>query len=336
VTSRQVVWTDPKVLELAKNCVPVADQFDHLEAGTDFESRFLQKVKKQSHPDNYSYQGIYVAAPNGALMAGSHEAIHDARKAEKLIRQGLEKWKKLSPADRLLSKEVFAKAVAERGDRGRQRQYPEDGLVLRLFCRDLPGSPGSAAHKNAWNSDFVWFREEEALALVPSKPTRGSKHAVPRALVERLARFHLVDAVRGSEFPYPKDAVEEASLTAEVAAVTADRVSLRFEGATRTSQTGKFFTQNTIGTAWKAPEVQNRGFDAKLLGHAVYDRKRQKFVSFEMVAAGDRWGASSENGRVCDGEICMQRAPMGVVLELAGDSPADRVPPVHLRRYDWK
>ena len=116
-------------------------------------------------------------------------------------------------------------------------------------------------------------------------------------------------------------------MTAEVVEVTDDRVSLRFVGRTRTSHTGKFFTQNTIGTAWKAPAVQNRGYNATLLGRAVYDRKEQKFVSFELLAVGDRWGATSENGRVADGAICMHPAPMGVVLELAGNSAAERVRP---------
>ena len=298
----------------------MADQLDHLYNGTDFESLFVQKIKKQSHPDNYSYQGIYLAAPNGMLLAGSHEALHDAKKVEKLMQQGLEKWEKLSPIDRLLTKEVFAKAVTERGERGRQKHYPQDGLVLRLFCRDLPGSPEpkDANHRNLWNMDYVWFRKEEALAFVPPKPTQGSKHAVRRDLVERLARFHLIDAVRGSGLPYPKEAVEEANLTAEVIEVTDDLVSLRLHGATRTSQTGKFFTQNTVGSAWKVPEVQSRGYDAKLLGRAVYHRRDQKFVSFELLAAGDRWGATSENGRVSDGEACLRPAPMGVFLELAG------------------
>lgn len=326
------------MLELLQQCVPVADQLDHLEAGTDFESRFLQKVKKQSH-SFYSYQGIYLAAPSGMLMAGSHEAVHDMKKIEKILQQGLEKWQKLPAKDRLLSKEEFARAVAERGERpGRgQKHYPQDGLVLRLFCRDLPGGPPQhPAFKNAWNADFAWFRKDEALAFVPANLTPGSKQAVRRDLVERLARFHLIDAVRGSGLPYPREAVEEAQLTAEVVGVSGDRVSLRFDGRTRTSQTGKFFTQDTIGTAWKAPAVQQRGFDAKLLGRAVYDKKEQKFVSFELLAAGDRWGATSENARVADGEVCMKPAPMGVVFELAGTSPAERVPPVHLSGYGWK
>jgi hypothetical protein len=316
----------------------VADQLDHLESGTDFESRFLQKVKKQSHPDNYSYQGIYLAAPDGILLAGSHEAIHDMKKIEKILELGLEKWHQLPATDRLLSREVFAKALAERGDRkGRgQKQYPQGGLVLRLFCRDLPGGPvQNPVFKKAWNSDYAWFRKEEALAFVPSPLTPGSKQTVRRDLVERLARFHLIDAVRGSGAPYPKEAVEQAQLTAEVIAVTGDRVSLRFEGRTRTSQTGRFFTQDTIGTAWKAPAVQHRGYDARLLGRAVYDRKEQHFVSFQLLAAGDRWGATSVNGRVADGESCLDPAPMGVVFELAGNSPAERVPPVHLGGYGW-
>jgi hypothetical protein len=55
-----------------------------------------------------------------------------------------------------------------------------------------------------------------------------------------------------------------------------------------------------------------------------------------LLAAGDRWGATSENGRVADGEICLHPAPMAVVFEPAGDGPADRVPPVHLSGYGWK
>ena len=44
-----------------------------------------QKAHKQSHPDNYSFQGIYLIAPNGVLMAGSHEAVHDLKKIEKIL-----------------------------------------------------------------------------------------------------------------------------------------------------------------------------------------------------------------------------------------------------------
>ena len=130
--------------ELSALVVPTADQIERpgksLEDGTSFESRFVQKIKKQCN-NLATYQGVFVATPNGLLLAGSHEAIHDARKVEKLMRRGLEKWGKLSPAERLMTKDVFAKAVAELADVEGKSQYPHDGLVLSVVCRDLPRSP---------------------------------------------------------------------------------------------------------------------------------------------------------------------------------------------------
>ena len=75
-----MVWTDPKVQELSARLVPAADAIERpgksLEDGTNFESRFVQKVKKQCN-DLATYQGVFVATPSGLLLAGSHEAIHD-------------------------------------------------------------------------------------------------------------------------------------------------------------------------------------------------------------------------------------------------------------------
>ena len=117
--------------KLSESFVPTADRIERplvsLEEGTSFESRLVQKIKKQCN-DLDSYQGVFVAAPNGLLLAGSHEAIHDARKVEELMRKGMEGWGKLSPDERLMAKEVFAEAVAELDDVERMSQYPHDGL----------------------------------------------------------------------------------------------------------------------------------------------------------------------------------------------------------------
>lgn len=80
--------------ELSAMLIPAADQIERpgksLEDGTSFESRFVQKIKKQCN-DLATYQGVFVVAPNGLLLAGSHEDMHDPRKVEKLMRRGLEK-----------------------------------------------------------------------------------------------------------------------------------------------------------------------------------------------------------------------------------------------------
>src|SRR5689334_8859441 len=99
--------------------VPTADQIERpgksLEDGTNFESRFVQRIKKQCN-DLASYQGVFVATPSGLLLAGSHEDMHDARKVERLLRRGLEKWEAHSPAERLMTRDMLARASAELGD----------------------------------------------------------------------------------------------------------------------------------------------------------------------------------------------------------------------------
>jgi hypothetical protein len=289
-------------------------------------------------------QGVFVVTPSGMLLAGSHEAIHDARKAEKHIRQGLEKWENLSPAERLMSKEVFARAVTELGDVERRNQYPQDGLVLSVICRDLPRSakPSKSPSRNRYpilnryNLDYAWFRKGEARAFVPRQPIRGAKQEVPRELVERLARFHFVDLVRGHTVPFPLQAVEYAELTAEVVDLKGHLVSLWYEGRTRTSET---HAGVHVEGKWNAkgpgiPEPQTRGVDAKLEGQAVFDLKAEKFVSFDVVVLCERWGGNAYNGRL--GERDFGPAPMGIVLKLAGTSVAEQIAPLYVNSYGWK
>lgn len=336
-----MVWTDPKLQELSSQLIPAADAIERpgksLEDGTSFEARMVQNIKKQAN-DLATYQGVFVATPSGLLLAGSHEDMHDARKVEKLMRRGLEKWQKLSPAERLMTKETLAKAVAELAKVEGKEKYPRDGLVLSVICRDLPreGKPSPLPNKNAYNQDYAWFRKSEACAFVPEKPMPGAERIVPRELVERLARFHFVDLVRGHTASFPQDAIERAELTAQVVDVKGNLVSLYYKGRTRSSEVHNGVH---IEGKWNAkgpgiPEPQTRGVDARLEGKAVYDLKAERFVSFELVALSERWGGNAYNGRLDHRDF--GPAPMGIVLTLAGDTAAERVPPLYFRSYAWK
>jgi hypothetical protein len=325
--------------ELAALVVPTADQIERpgksLEDGTSFESRLVQKVKKQAN-DLATFQGVFVAAPSGLLLAGSHEAIHDARKVEKLMRDGLEKWGKLSTAERRMTDAQFSEAAAELGESDGRSQFPEDGMVLSVICRDLPrAKPSESPSRNAYNQDYAWFRKGEARAFVPEQPVKGARHEVRRDVVKRLARYHFVDLVRGHTASFPQKAVERAELTAEVVDVKGNLVSLRYTGRTRTSEVhdgvhieGKW---NAKGSG--IPDPQTRGIDARLEGEAVYDLKAERFVAFELVALSERWGGNAYNGRLDERDF--GPAPLGFVLSLAGENAAERVAPMFLRQYGW-
>jgi hypothetical protein len=76
---------------------------------------------------------------------------------------------------------------------------------------------------------------------------------------------------------------------------------------------------------------QKRGYEPKLLGYADYDTASKTFKTFQLIALGQRWGGTQYNVRSGD----LEPFPMVVVLELAGDSPADHVAPAYLYEYDW-
>ena len=324
--------------------VPAADSIERPgkalddKTNTSLESRLMEKIKTQATGDFYSYQGIFVATPSGKLLAGTHHDARYPRKVEKLLREGLEKWKTISPSDRLMTKEMFFKVEAELVKEEERKRYPDGGLVLSVICRDLPGPnpiKGSKDHRNMYNQDYAWFRKSEARAFLPEKPIKGAKQKVPRELVERLARFNFVDLVRGHTSPFPKKAVEHANLMAEVVGLKGNLVELRYKGRTLAAEVhdgvhieGKW---NRPGPG--IPEPEKRGVDAKLEGYAVYDQKAGKFISFNLVAVTKRWGGNVYNARAQF--LDFGPAPMGIVLSLAGDNVVEKVPPLFFRFYGW-
>ncbi|MBB14756.1 hypothetical protein CMK22_05755 [Candidatus Poribacteria bacterium] len=325
--------------------VPVADAIERQGKALDdktnmsFESQLVRKIKTQCN-DLDSYQGVFVATPSGLLLAGTHHDARDTREVKKLLQEGLKKWKTISPVGRFMTKEMFSKAVEELAKEESSKWYPADGLVLSVICRDLPRPDAknvSQVHRNMYNLDYAWFGQSEARAFLPGQLIKGAKRKVKRDLVERLARFHFVDLVRGHTYsPFPQKAVEQADLTAEVIDVSYNLVSLGYNGRTRTSEVhegvhieGKW---NPPGPG--IPKLQKRGVDAKLKGHAVYDQKAKKFVSFNLLVVTKRWGGNVYNARAQF--LDFGPAPMGIVLRLAGDSMAERVPPFFFRSYGWK
>ena len=63
--------------------------------------------------------------------------------------------------------------------------------------------PQQGRWADAWNQDFAWFTKDEARQFLARKIEPGRTRKVPRTLVERLARFHFLDNVRGQTPPFP-------------------------------------------------------------------------------------------------------------------------------------
>ncbi len=316
---------------LAARFMPAADNVGRLQSGSAAECRLFQQMAEHGHyagrsEPSATRQGIYALAPDGRFLASIN--TREPHKVAQMLREALAAWDALA-----LDGEPGASAPAAGAERSGD-EAPLDGLILRVNSRDLPRGDELAPQPRdwraaAWNQDFVWFRRDEARALVPEDPRALSTREVPRELVARLARLTLLDNVRGQVAPFRPESVERAELVSRATGVEGDVVTLVLEGHTRAAQTGRWPVQGFADR--DDPAEQSRGLELELLGHARFDLARARFVAFELVAVGTRWGGTQFNGRGDD----LGRAPIGFVLSLVGERPAERVAPANLGSYGW-
>lgn len=325
---RQVVFSDAAVQELLKQFVPAADEVNYLQRRKGPECELFQKIAEQGHyagrvRPTGTRQGIYAATPNGTLLASINTV--DPKRMAGMLEKALKRWKELSTEER-----TFKKLPDDKGRHRGERRYPKGGLVLKVHSRDLPrggkGPPKDWRGKS-WNQDFSWFKKEEARRFIPEKHETGAEVAVPKALIQRLVRLSLVDNVRGQTSPYRPEDVKRAELTSKVTRIDGDRVTIRLSGTTRAVARGTWAIAGFKDM--RRPSKQERGFEATLLGRAVFDLKKERFTQFDLLAVGTRWGATQYNGRADD----LEPAPIGVSFELAGDTPADKVAPAFWWKY---
>jgi hypothetical protein len=255
-----------------------------------------------------NHQGFYAATVEGELLNADGDP-HSVDRTLEMLKKALEKWQTRKTQRR----EQTIEALKER-DTDFLWEYPEDGLVLQVGIRDLPRQVDRRPNnwrRDAHNLDYVWIKREEMLAIVPENVKQGEMVPFPPALTLRLVRFHLLDYVYGETPPWPVAVAKQAQLQLEVTRVSAQTVELTLTGQAPLCET------NVEGTKTE------RGFDSRLYGELVFDRREQRFTRFDVVAVGTRWGSTGHSGRRQDDDP----APMGIAFTLAGKEPRHRTPP---------
>jgi hypothetical protein len=322
------------VQSLTRHFIPAADEVHFLQVAKTPEGQFFRSFSEKGHyggraRPTSTRQGIYAVAPSGEFLASIN--TRDPRAMERMMKQALEAWKRLPKEKRLL---VDAPAPRPRGSWRHEDRFPEDGLVLSVTTRDLPRKRKPEGRRDwrsvAWNIDRAWFRAEEARGFLPPKPKKGATHEVPSALVRRLSRCHFIDNVRGQTIPYADSAVQSASLTATVESVSKKEIEVRFSGKSVTRHVGRWHVGGPGDGG--VSEEQSRGLDLVLLGRGTWDVDAERWSAFELVAAGERHGATRYNARHDD----QGPAPWGAVLRLDDGDPPSRVAPAHLGAYGWR
>lgn len=295
---RELIFSRPEIIQiLNEKFIPYAGDQWYLHRQKDQDGVYFWKVAQQGHnrnlPEDSTRQGIYVATPDGALLASSpfrpdYKAVH------RMLQQSLERGSPVA--------ETAAPAAPEIDDRYLRRP-PAGGLILKSYTR-IPLEPedGKWTMNQATGRDHVWLTAEEVAALRPRQWRAGERYKAPPSLVARLVRFHLVDNVRGEPPMWRPDEVKSASLNLIVDDPAAGRV--RLEGAAGLS----------------SPE--NRGYDARIQGYLTFDREAGTVKGLDLLAWGEAWGQGPYTRNAPKG-----RFPLVIAMSKAGNSPADQTPP---------
>lgn len=302
--------------------MPATDEVWRLQRGEDPECNAFQRFANQGHyrGKGGTRQGIYVCTPAGQLL-GSINSLNAAA-VTKMMTAALSAWHNMSTAQRQPSDHSAIPA----GHRW-ESSCPEDGLILTSINRDVPATGLRSTNSQAWNRDHVWITRAEADALIPAEPFIGHRRRMQPPLAERLVRLHLVDNVRGQTLPYASQEVKQADIFLEVIAHDADTVVMELSGHTRAEADGRWLLGPGI---WTPGREMAHGMTARLYGYCRYDVASRRFVEFELIALGRRWGATENNARWRDPED----STIAFLFRLTPPGPARCIPPAFIDMYD--
>ena len=223
---------------------------------------------------------------------------------------------------------------------------PRRGLVLRVHARFLGRDAGDGLRharasdfplmrdrpeiQRGWqlflqpNTEYMWLTREEWQSMIPSNPVLGSRIEVGRGIAERMARFHLTPqrAMTSEGGIKGERSIRAARIALVVSDLTPRALKLELEGFVHW---GSDYDEAKATTP-DGPLAQ--GFETQLHGQLEYDREREAFTRFDIVAPGEVWGRWGDaNGKSMYVER-PGRSPFGFAFELvSGDSPTDRIPP---------
>ena len=223
--------------------------------------------------DTSTYQGFYIMSPAGEFLTGSFGIVREAKAAE-MMNSALKKWQKTGAAMRPVPSNELS---LYGGDE------PKPGAVkLQVAYRDLPRGdierPSSADVQNPYNLGWFDLTAKEAMVFLSesNKPT-----AIPQALFAKLVTTKLKDAVQGQMSRWSSEALQKGFLMTQRVSSSDGEVVFRLTGSVDLSENG-------------------RSYKAQLHGKIIYDLKRSKFQTFDLVAVGQRSGKGGANGRATD------------------------------------
>lgn len=285
------MFSDDQILERVKTqFVPFAGNTNELQVGRSPERDWFMRAIKPLHPGaerGGTAQGFYVLGADGSAYAfDMHSRAKEAFNG--LLDRGLQAFAQ-RPPQRV---EIAGSSLTW------SRQAPEGTLRVRTIARVSPIPEGAPGNNAQIGRDHYWLMPTDVQALLAE--TRRT-FPMPRPMAMRLARFHLVDNVRGEPDRWRRDDVRRADF----------RVMRHGDG--RFTFRGPFEMVNPR---------RLRGYVGSFEGELGIDPRSGRAVSFEAFADGQAWGDHSNTSGAPKG-----RFPVKIAFRSVDDEVARNVPP---------
>ncbi|MEM9015750.1 MAG: hypothetical protein AAGC68_01965 [Verrucomicrobiota bacterium] len=280
---RASTFSHPEIVRLLQTAyVPVAIDQAYERRQKDNEGEFYRKIASQGprKPGEGTTQGHYLASPDGTLLA--YRNHRDPEIVANLLGEILAEFEAPS-----------AKAI-EAGQIDPKWGYtaPKGGLVVRVHSRvlggyDEPKNERERLFQAGIGRDNLWIRADERASLMNG--------VFEESLLERIARFHLVDNTRGEPPMWDPEEVLMISLEQD-----------------RDHFSGQVHLKTDSG---------DREFKAALYGYLESDE--DEITRFDFVVHGFFRGDGQFTRGAPEGDF-----PLGIQFELAdGSDIADNIPP---------
>ena len=280
---RESTFADPAIVKLLQTrFIPVAIDQAYQRRQKDNEGKFYQKIANQGprKVGRGTTQGLYTADASGKLLAFTNN--RGSERVQRMIQTALAKHQPVKVA-------TIAKGTP---DARFNPKPPKGGLVVRVTSKVLggyeePENEFRRIFQQSLGRDNLWISAGEHATL--------AKGQLPKSLLKRIARFHLVDNTRGEPPMWNDNEIK------------------KLEGTLRN---GQFHATIQLKTA-----NCDRSYEAELLGHI--ETKNGKVTRFDVVAKGNFRGEGTYTRNAPKG-----RFPLAIAFTLAdGKDAADTIPP---------
>lgn len=206
-------------------------------------------------------QGMYIFGADGTPYGFCND--HDPADIQQLMDLSLKRFKATPPKPAEIT-EAEKKAPWS-------VMPPPTAQILQVFAR-IPSPPETSSRlNNGVGRDFCWIYENE-LREVAKLAAAGKEFPLPVTIARRIARFHLVDGVRGTPNMWDSKEIKKLSLNAKPV------------GAGKLTLSGEFALRTRSG---------RRGFAGKIEGTITFDLETAAWTRVRLLADGTAFGAGT-------------------------------------------